>query len=142
MRPKFVLAVLLLAALALVAALYLNRHLGNVAAAPAAPESGTTAPLAASNGVTSVSPPAAPAPIPALAGDTNTLTDDQRQANIDTEVEHLRELSMNDDPASLANILADLTSADKEIREAAIEAAKEFGSPSAIPALKAAANNT
>ena len=49
---------------------------------------------------------------------------------------------MNDDPDSLSNILADLTNPEKEIREAAIEAAKQFGSSDAVPALKKAAANT
>jgi HEAT repeat protein len=49
---------------------------------------------------------------------------------------------MNDDPASLSNILADLTNPEKEIRDAAIEAAKQFGSTNAIPTLKAVAANT
>ena len=49
---------------------------------------------------------------------------------------------MNDDPASLSNILADLTNSEKEIRDAAIEAAKQFGSTNAIPTLKAVAANT
>ena len=49
---------------------------------------------------------------------------------------------MNNDPASLSNILADLTNPEKEIREAAIEAAKQFDSTNAIPTLKAVAANT
>lgn len=48
---------------------------------------------------------------------------------------------MNDDPQSLSNILSDLTSPEKEIRMAAIEAAKQFESTNAIPVLKAAAAN-
>ena len=67
---------------------------------------------------------------------TNILTDEQRQAAIDAEIDRLQQWSMNDDPASLSNILADLTSPEKEIRDAAIEATKEFGSTNAIPALE------
>lgn len=48
---------------------------------------------------------------------------------------------MNDDAESLNHIVADLTSPEKEIREAAIEAAKQFGSTNAISALKAAADS-
>jgi hypothetical protein len=142
MRPKFVLAALLLAVLTLGAAFYLKQHLNNAPTTPAAPESVTTAPLAASNIVTSVSPPPAPAPVTALTGDTNTPAAEQRQAAIDAETERLQEWSMNDDPASLSKILADLTSSEKEVRDAAIEATKQFGSTNAIPALKAAANAT
>jgi HEAT repeat protein len=46
---------------------------------------------------------------------------------------------MNNDPQSLSNILGDLTSPEKKIRMAAIEAAKQFESTNAIPVLKAAA---
>lgn len=49
---------------------------------------------------------------------------------------------MNDDAESLNHIVADLTSPDKEIREAAVEATKQFGSADAIPSLKAAADST
>jgi HEAT repeat protein len=48
---------------------------------------------------------------------------------------------MNDDPESLSNILADLTNPEKEVREAAIEAAEQFGSTNAIPILKNLAAN-
>jgi HEAT repeat protein len=48
---------------------------------------------------------------------------------------------MNDDPASLSSILADLTNSEKEIREAAIEATEQFGSTNAIPILKNLAAN-
>ena len=58
------------------------------------------------------------------------------------EIDRLQDWSRNNDPQSLSNILADLTSTDKDVREAAIEAAKQFGSTNAIPALKAAAMNS
>jgi len=134
MRPKFVFAVLLLALLALSAIFFLKQHLGNVAPSPAPPPASTV--------VASVAPPPAPAPIPAAPASTITLTPEQRQAAIDAETDHLQQWSMNDDPASLSNILADLTSPEKEVREAAIEAAKQFGSTNAIPTLKALAANT
>jgi len=73
---------------------------------------------------------------------TNPLTPEQRQAAVDAEINRLEEWSMNNDPASLSNILADLTNSDKEVREAAVDATKQFGSTNAIPALKVAANNT
>jgi hypothetical protein len=88
--------------------------------------------------VTSVAPPPAPIPVPAV---TNTLTPEQRQVAIDTETDRLQQWSMSDDPASLSNILADLTNSEKEVREAAIEAAKQFGSINAIPTLKDMAAN-
>ena len=136
MRPKFVFALLLLALVVLGAVFFLKQHLGNVAPSPAAPP--------ASNVVASVAPPPVPvpAPIPAAPAATNAPTPEQRQAAIDAETDRLQEWSMNEDPASLSNILADLTSSEKEIRDTAIEAAKQFGSTNAIPTLKAAADNT
>jgi hypothetical protein len=142
MRPKFVFAMLLLALLALGAVFFLKQHLGNVVPSPTSPESATSAPPPASNVMASVAPPPAPAPIPAAPASTITLTPEQRQAAIDAETDRLQEWSMNDDPASLSNILADLNNSEKEIRDAAIEAAKQFGSTNAIPTLKAVAANT
>jgi len=136
MRPKFVFALLLLALLVLGAAFLFKQHWGNAAAPPSVNESVTSAP------VVSAAPPSAPAPLPAVPVSTNVLTPEQRQTAIDAETDRLQQWSMNDDPASLSNILADLTNPEKEIRDAAIEAAKQFGSTNAIPALKAAADHT
>jgi hypothetical protein len=135
-EPKFVFAMLLLALLVLGAAFFLKQHLGNAATPPPVNESVTPAP------VVSVAPPPAPAPSSAAPASTITLTPEQLQAAIDAETDRLQEWSMNDDPASLSNILADLTNSEKEIRDAAIEAAKQFGSTNAIPTLKVAAEST
>jgi HEAT repeat protein len=118
------------------AALFLKQHLENTAAPPAGPEIAAPAPVA-SNVVAIIVPP--PAPAPAV---TNVLTPEQRQAAIDAETDRLQQWSMNDDPASLSNILADLTNPEKEVREAAIEAAEQFGSTNAIPTLKDLAAKT
>jgi len=136
MRPKFIFALLLLALLVLGAAFFLKQHLGNTATPPPVTESATPAPVA------NVAPPPAPAPVAATPVVTNAPTPEQHQAAIEAEADRLQQWSMNDDPASLSNILADLTNPEKEIREAAIEATKQFGSTNAIPALKATASNT
>jgi len=133
---------LFLAVLALGAALYLKQHGGNGVTTRTGFESATKASTTVSEVVTSVSPSSKPVPVPATPVVTSALTPDQRQSAIDTEVERLHQLSMNDDPASLSSILADLTNPEKEIRDTAIEATKEFGSSNAIPALKATAMNT
>jgi hypothetical protein len=135
-RPKFVFALLLPAFLVLGAAFLLKQHGGNAAKPPPVSESVTPAPVA------SVAPPPAPAPVPAATVSTNVLTPEQRQAAIDAETDRLQQWSMNDDPASLSNILADLANPEKEIRDAAIEATEQFGSTNAIPVLKAVAANT
>ena len=135
MRPKFVIVLLLLAALILGAALYFKPHPEPVTTPPAIPEIATPAPSAAANPVTMIDP--LPAPV-AL----NALTPDQRQAAVDAETDRLQAWGMSEDPAALTNILADLTHSEKEVREAAIEAAKQFGSSNAIPTLKAVAAST
>jgi hypothetical protein len=140
MRPKFVFALISSAALILGAALFLKQHLQNASMPPIRAEIKTPALVTASNTVTSVAP--APTFIPPAPAVTNTLTPEQHQAAIDAETDRLQEWSVNDDPTSLSNILADLTNPDKEIRVAAIEATRQFGSTDAIPALKAAAETT
>ena len=140
MRPKFVLALILLAALVLGAAFFLKQRMGSASAPSAGAEFATPVPVTASNTVTSVAP--RPVFIPPAPTVTNTLTPEQRQTAIDAETDRLQQWSMNDDPASLSNILADLTNSEKEIREAAIEATKQFGSSDAIPTLKQVAAET
>jgi len=86
--------------------------------------------------------PVAPPPTNTVTPPTNAVTPELSQEAIDAEVDRLQDWSMNDDPESLSNILADLTNSVKEVRDAAIDAAKQFGSTNAIPALKAAAETT
>jgi len=85
-----------------------------------------------------VSEPPIPSPTPAPPA-VVALTPEQRQAATDTEINRLFQAGMSDNPDDLAVILADLNSPEKEIREAAIQATKQFGSTNAIPALQAAA---
>ena len=73
---------------------------------------------------------------------TNTLAAEQHEKDIAAETERLDQLAASDDPADLRPILADLTSPDKDIRAAAIEAVKQFGSRDAIPTLQNLAANT
>jgi hypothetical protein len=131
MRPKFILAILLVAALVIGAIIFLKQHpfapVPEVAPAPAASAAAPTPALAP-----------APAPAPFVK---KALTPEERQAAIDAETDRLSSWAMNNDPQSLSNILGDLTSPEKEIRMAAIEAAKQFESTNAIPSLKAAAAN-
>lgn len=141
MRLKIV-SLILLAGLAGVTGILLIKHQGAPppAAAPIAiietkPAAPQTAPP-----ITNVPPPA-PAPVAAAPVATNALTPEQRQAAIDAETDRLQQWSMNDDPASLSSILADLTNSEKEVRKAAIEAAEQFGSTNAIPVLKNLAAN-
>ena len=130
MRPKIV-VIILLAGLAGVTGILLIKHQGSPppAAAPIAiaeikPAAAQTVPA-----ITNVPPPA-PAPVA-----TNTLTPEQREEAINAETDRLQQWAMNNDPASLSAILADLTNPEKEVRTAAIEAAEQYGSTNAIPIL-------
>jgi len=144
MRPKFVIALLLLALLVLGGALVLKRSLERKAAPPTNSLSTAPAPAPDSNALAQAPSPVEPALVPATvaANPTNNLTGEQRQAAIEDEIDRLQQWSANDDPQSLSNILADLNNPEKDIRDAAIEATKQFGSTNAIPALKAAADAT
>jgi hypothetical protein len=67
---------------------------------------------------------------------------DQPKGYIETRVEQLMELGMDNDPASLEAILAELGNRAPEIRKAARDAAVQFGSRDAIPKLAEAAIQT
>ncbi len=131
MRPKIVFGLILSALLAFGVLLLLKQQARNKPAPPVEVAPPAPAPEVAN-------PPPLPAVPPPVAQAPHVWTDDERQAEID----RLQDWSRNDDPQSLSNILMDLTSSEKEVREAAIEAAKQFGSTNAIPALKAAAVNS
>ena len=130
MRPKIVILILL-AGLAAVTGMLLIKHRGTPPP-PAAPLAITEAKPAAPQTAPAITnvPPPAPAPVA-----TNTVTPEQRRAAIDAETDRLQHWAMNDDPASLSSILADLTNPEKEIRSAAIDAAEQYGSTNAIPIL-------
>src|SRR5262245_983536 len=135
MRPKVVAAVLSVAACLLAALFWLTKGLEQ------APEkSSTTSPsgetpsqaMALSPQLTPVEPRAA---LPVM---TNALTPEQERAVIEAEIERLNQLSMKNDPASLPAILAALTDANREVREAAREATMQVADSNAIPVLKQA----
>lgn len=128
MRPKFAFAILSVAVLATIGIVFLKQH----------PSTTTVAPVP----VASVAPTASqPAPTPAPVAVKKTMTPEEQEAAIEAEKDKLYAWSMNNDSQSFSNILGDLTSSEKEIREAAIEAAKQFGDTNAIPVLKALAAN-
>lgn len=133
--------VLLMTALAAGGITFLQRHSGNPVPAPAA----ATPPVPAQQTpavVESLPPPAPPVSAPApTPTPVDPVTPEERQASIEAEKERLATLEMNDDAASLANILSDLNSPEKEIRMAAIDAAVQFDSTNAIPVLQATAAN-
>ena len=120
----------------------MKQHVRDTVLPPASPEAAVAAPATNSNLETSV----AQKPLITLVSNgpvsTRPLTAEERRAAIDAELARLHELFVSGDPAALPLILADLNNPEKEIRDAAMEAAKQFGSKDAIPALKAAADHT
>jgi len=64
---------------------------------------------------------------------------DSAQEKIAMRIAELQDLSRNDDATSLNTIVSEVTNPDADIRKAALEAAKQFGSRDAIPGLRAIA---
>jgi hypothetical protein len=62
--------------------------------------------------------------------------DEARHVAVETRVQELLDLGMEDDPKSLETIVSELSNADAEIRKAAVEATVQFGSQDAIPQLE------
>src|SRR5258708_8468865 len=66
----------------------------------------------------------------------------KRNDYVESRVDELMELAMNDDSASLDTILSELTNRDPKIRKGALEATIQFGSRDAIPRMLDAASQT
>ncbi len=64
-----------------------------------------------------------------------------KEEYVEKRVGELMDLGMSDDPQALKTILSELKNSEPEIRKAAIEASKQFGSTDAIPALQEAMSN-
>jgi hypothetical protein len=146
MRPQFVVILLLAAGIIAGGAIWLKHGLAPAAPPPVVPVA-AAAPEPPPKNFTADLPPLPPPPAPAVvpavvpAPPVPALSPEQQAEAVDSEVERLQAAGMSDDPASLQVILADLNSPEKEIREAAMNAAKQFGSTNAIPALLTAATN-
>jgi hypothetical protein len=143
MRPRFVLTLILFAALVLAAAFYFKRSTSQpqppslVETTMFPPPAAKSAPATAPD---SASLPTIPQPLPAavpVAAVVPSMTSEEKQSYIEAESSRLQDLSTQDDPASLSAIMNDLTNSEKEVRLAAIEATKQFGSKDAIPVLQA-----
>jgi HEAT repeat protein len=154
MQRKIVIVVLALALIAAAAWLAARQSGGGpVASQPPqvpdqAADSATPAPAPRSK-------PAVPAPkqTPALAVSTNEDLADSDEAMAETpaakqevyvakRVAELQDLGMENDSESLDTILSELNNRDPRVREAAVDAAVQFGSRDAIPKLEDAAAQT
>ncbi len=154
MRPKLVIAVLIVGAAATTAWLLSGRRAAEPTDIEAPPAVGQTPDLRAEDtspgGEQAAGAPAEP-PAPAVEvkeGVTNPdpamvgTPEAQQEDNVAKRVAELQDLGMEDDPASLETILSELNNGDPSIRQAAVEAAVQFGSRDAIPRLADAAAQT
>lgn len=66
----------------------------------------------------------------------------KQEAYVAKRIEELQDLGMENDTDSLNTILSELTNRDPRVREAAVDAAVQFGSRDAIPKLEDAAAQT
>lgn len=136
MSSKFLFGVLLPAIVVMGLALVLRQSFTRTAqnAVPAA----AAAPAPAVN---NLPPPPALPPVAVFtpAPAPPPMTEEERQEAIDKEIDRLNDLETSQDPQALSNILADLYSPEKDIRQAAIDAAEQVHNTNAIPVLKSIA---
>lgn len=134
MRPQVVL-VLLLATIVVLGGTALVKHHPDVIPAVISPD-------------TVSGNPAVPVPelikssIP-LAKQTVTppQSPEKHQATVDAELDRISDATGKNDATSVSIIMADITSPDKEVRLAAIEAVKQSDDPDIIPTLRADAES-
>jgi hypothetical protein len=150
MRPKIIIAVLLVGFIGLAGIFFLKHLTAPSQPMPPAVARQEAAPAATQISSSNATPvktiaPLADAPvvktISHAAADTNALAKEHK-AYVQAEIDKLSELQANDDAGSLHAILADLTNSDKEIRAAAVESTIQFESRDAIPVLQDLAART
>lgn len=137
MRLRVVVPVFVIGALTLGVALWSSRPTGSappeaplVTTTEAADQAATVAPVPSSSEAALME---AAAPPPGAA---------EHGTYVAERCAELADLAMDDKSESLASILEELTSRDPEIREAALNAAVQFGSRDAIPRLLDAVSQT
>jgi hypothetical protein len=73
-----------------------------------------------------------------IAKSSSSGQSQSREEYIEQRVGELMDLGMTDDPEALKTLLSEINNPEGEIRKAAIEALKQFGSADAIPKLEEA----
>jgi hypothetical protein len=142
MRPKIVIAILLLALAVLGIAVFLSRP--RIRPAGGAPPN-----LPVAHTTTNPLPAAAPpvetvsAPAPAAVASANPVAaappavqETNHEEYVQDRVAELMALAMNDDSNSFDTIWSELSNPDKDIRAGALEAVVQFGARSAAPRLR------
>jgi hypothetical protein len=154
MRPKVIIAILLVAAgllgVIVLASKSLRPQSTSPASAPAAGaapvDSGTVAPVSpATTGSSNLVSSPASNPVPVIAPATVAATNDAaaHATYVERRIEELDALAMNNDVQSRDTILSELKhNPDKAIRAAALEAAIQFNDRSVVPPLKEIAEQT
>ncbi len=142
MRPKVVLAILLMAAGVLAVAVMLSkvfRPQPAVAPAPVAITHSNSSP------VTPGPEPAveiAPAPITITNRDTNAIARQDHEEQVRNRAEELMDLARQDSPAATQQIVDELKNPDKAIRRAALDALEQANDRSVIPQMQQIADQT
>ncbi len=149
MRPKIVIAVLLLGGVLSGVTLLFRQGGGRSEEVPAVlPASETNLGRAGAQALGRWPPPAAEAAVAtnvateAKPGEAEGSAEARQRAYVENRVAELMELAPQDDPASLNIILSELTNRDPAIRKAALEATLQVRSREAIPRLLEAAEQT
>lgn len=139
MRPKIVIPILLLGA-ALIASILFFGTKGERAAQAAPPAGKENAGHVTATTSAPVLSPKPAGKIPSMTPGSLAPRTEEEQANEDAAVAprvgELNDWGVTDDPANLRKILAELDNPEPQIRAAAVEAAVQFKSPEAIPALQ------
>jgi hypothetical protein len=133
MRPRFLIAVIAVAALA-IGALFLLPA-GDARGPTAAP--GASRIQAAAGSTTVQSSELVKAVTPTRVAKTES-PDEAHEALIRARAAELMDLATTEDPNSLQTIAAELSNPDPDIRKAAVDATVQFGSQDAIPFLETA----
>jgi flagellar motor component MotA len=142
MRPKVVLAILLMAAGVLAVAVMLSKVFRpQPAVAPA------QAAIAQSNSspVTLAPEPAvviAPAPTTITNRDTNAIARQNHEEYVRNRYEELMDLARQNDPAATRQIVDELKNPDRAIRKAALDALEQANDRSVVPQMQQIADQT
>lgn len=142
MRPKVVVAILLLAAGLLGVIVLMSNALHPQSTASSA-DSGKVSPAAAASNQPVEAPASNPPPVVAAAPAADTNTAAAHAQYVSRRIKELNALAMNDDVQSRDTILSELkNNPDKKIRAAALEAAIQFDDRSVVPPMQEIAAQT
>ncbi|MGA2789134.1 MAG: HEAT repeat domain-containing protein [Verrucomicrobiota bacterium] len=142
MRPKVVLAILLMAAGVLAVAVMLSkvfRPQPAVATVPVAITHSNSSP------VTLAPKPAvviAPAPVTITNRATNAIAPQDHEEYVKNRYEELMDLAREDSPAAIQQIMAELKNPDRAIRKAALDALEQANDRSVVPQMQQIADQT